>query len=123
MNAHELKQKQVRLTKLEAEIKEDEDRLSMERQAVQVKQREAGSLRAAINAFFEAQKRSEMESVVSEHAMIRYFERVAHIDLDAVRKEILTDAAKDMIRQLGNGTYPVNGFKIKVQDGCVTTII
>lgn len=119
MNSHELKQKQTRLTKLEAEISEENESVRDAQKALARKQQLAQTLREQITEYIESQK----DPIVSEHALLRYFERVAEFDLDAVKDAILTDEVKALIAKLGNGTYPVNGFKIKVKNKVVVTII
>ena len=119
MNTHELKQKQVRLAKLRAEIAEENERLANEQRVLSNKRNEAQALQQAINDFLECQK----DPIISEHALLRFFERVKGFDLEQVKAEILTEQVKVLIRQLGSGVYPVNGFKIKVKDGTVVTIV
>ena len=41
---------------------------------------------------------------VSEHAIIRYFERVLGIDVDKIAETILPEEEAELIRDLGNGT-------------------
>jgi hypothetical protein len=61
---------------------------------------------------------------VTEHAIIRYLERVKGLDIEEIEKEILTDSLKDMVTNLGNtGTFPGNGFRILMKDGTITTIL
>lgn len=60
---------------------------------------------------------------VSEHAIIRYFERVKGYDLEEIKKEILSEAAIDLINKLGtSGTYPSKDFQIVVKDSTVLTV-
>lgn len=122
LNAHELKQKQVRLTKLEAEIASERELIASLQRALSVKEHEASCIEQSINDYLESLKEDETY-VVSEHALVRYFERVKGYDLEQINKEILTEPVKALIKKLGNGVYPVNGFKIKVQNGCVVTVI
>jgi len=61
--------------------------------------------------------------IVSEHALLRYLQRVYELDLSKIEKEILTPETQEKIAELGNGTYPGEGFSIKVVDGVVVTII
>lgn len=61
---------------------------------------------------------------VSEHAIIRYFERVKGIDIEEVQKEILNEKIKDMTKTIGcNGTFPNNGFSVIIKDSTVTTVV
>lgn len=61
---------------------------------------------------------------VSDHARLRYLERVRGIDIDQMDREILNDKTVSLIRQLGgNGTYPNADFCLKLNDYTVVTII
>ena len=72
-------------------------------------------------------EREAAQLVVSEHALLRYFERVLGYDLNALSRQLTPPETVAMIRQLGSGTYPVlvNGHKvrIRVQDRVVTTVL
>lgn len=61
---------------------------------------------------------------VSEHAILRYLERVEGLDLKEIEEKILPESEKPKIRTLGNGHYPINKgeFKIIVKDGVVVTL-
>ena len=62
--------------------------------------------------------------IVSEHAIIRYFERVKGFDISEIEKDILSDEVLNLIEQLGgSGTYPVKDFKIMMKNFTVTTVI
>lgn len=61
---------------------------------------------------------------VSEHAIIRYLERVRGIDISEVEREILDDQVVDLVGKLGgNGTYPAKGFRVIIRNYTVTTVI
>jgi hypothetical protein len=62
------------------------------------------------------------EPRISDHAFIRYMERKLGVDVDAIRKEILTDRVKEALR-LGATGYTVNGVKFKAQDGVLVTVL
>lgn len=47
------------------------------------------------------------ELIVSDHAVLRYLERVKGLDIKALRQEILTDELKSLHTRLGNGKYPI----------------
>ena len=68
---------------------------------------------------------SKQEVIVSEHAVLRYLERVKGIDLNSIKKEILSDYTLKFIEKLkGNGVFPnEKGFSLKVKDNVVITII
>ncbi len=61
--------------------------------------------------------------IVSEHAILRYLERVRGINLQEVEEEILSEASKKIIGELGNCKISTEaGFKIVVRNGTVVTI-
>lgn len=61
--------------------------------------------------------------IISEHAILRYIERVIGIDLEQIKSKIITKQTQKMVESLGNGTYPQDGFKIKVVDNVVVTVV
>ena len=63
--------------------------------------------------------------IVSEHAIIRYIERVLGISIDEISQKILGNEIEKQIETLGNGTYPINDneFKIVIKDNVVVTVI
>ena len=61
---------------------------------------------------------------VTEHAILRYLERVKGLNIADIEKEILEESIVNTISVLGNGTYPhPKGFKVKVKDNNIVTII
>lgn len=61
---------------------------------------------------------------ISEHAVLRYLERVKGIDVADIEKEILSPEILEMVKKLGgNGTYPGNGYRIIMKNYTVTTVI
>ena len=106
----------TRLAKAEAEANtaKDEVRLSQKREA------DARKLMAELK-----QKIETLEGkapIVTEHALLRYFERVLGYDLDAVSRGLLTEQAVAMIAVMPNGKIPSVGCRLVVKDGVVVTI-
>lgn len=63
-------------------------------------------------------------SIVTDHAVLRYLQRVKGIDIEAVRDEILAHDAAGLIDQLGNAKIPIgNGCRIVVEDYTVVTVL
>jgi len=64
------------------------------------------------------------ELKVSEHAIIRYFERVKGYNLEEIEKEILSEDIIKISETLGGtGKYPnKKGFMVLIRDFIVTTI-
>ena len=65
------------------------------------------------------------ELIVSDHAMLRYLERVLEIDLKQIEGYILSENIKNMVSKLGtSGKFPYeNGFQVVIKKNIVTTII
>lgn len=61
---------------------------------------------------------------LSEHAVLRYFERVEKRDLLEIEKEIITDELKNTVKLLG-GTAEIKrkGYTIIIKDYIIVTII
>jgi hypothetical protein len=73
-------------------------------------------------------KRSELGATerlkVSDHAIVRYFERVKGYNIYEIENEILSNEFLRHVSVLGgNGKYPSNGFKVVLKNYTVTTII
>lgn len=73
----------------------------------------------------EVQKFENNKSIkVSEHAIVRYFERVKGFDIADIEKEILSEDVLNLVDQLGGtGGYPSGNFKLYMKDYTVTTIV
>ncbi len=61
--------------------------------------------------------------IVSEHAILRYLERVQGINIEEIKKKILPVEVETKIRTIGNGSFPAETHRIKVQNGVVVTIL
>jgi chromosome segregation ATPase len=108
---------QTKIKKLDVEITEN----LKERKALD---KRINTIRADIASLQkEVDKLKTANVIVTEHAMLRYLERVQGIDMEEVKRAILPENSRKIIAQLGPGTYPVNGFKIKVADRSVVTVI
>lgn len=60
---------------------------------------------------------------VTEHAILRYLERVKGVDLKEVEDEILTESLRTNVSVLGgNGKYPLVGCRAVLKNGTVVTI-
>lgn len=67
---------------------------------------------------------SQTEIIISDHAIVRYLERVEGIDMEDVKKKIATEKVTELINKLGNGIFPVNDvFKITVNKKVITTVL
>jgi hypothetical protein len=60
--------------------------------------------------------------VVSEHALVCYFERVLGYDLGEIASRILTSAIREQADAGGDGTYAGDGFSVRVKGRIITTV-
>lgn len=61
---------------------------------------------------------------VSEHAIIRYYERVCGVNFHELEKEILSDQVLAMAQTFGgSGTFPNGEYHVVMKEGTVVTII
>jgi len=61
---------------------------------------------------------------VSEHAIIRYFERVKGYNIEEIEKEILNEDIVSWVGKLGGtGTYPNMGYSVIMKNNTVTTVV
>lgn len=67
---------------------------------------------------------SDKNIKVSEHAIVRYFERVKGFNISEIEKEILTDEVLNLVDKLGGtGGYPNKDFKVLMKNYTVTTVV
>jgi len=111
---------------LNKRVSESEDRLEKLRDQsknikIQIRDEERKLLRAKekIKVLTEKSK----DPIISDHAIIRYLERVKGLDLSEIKQSILNDKLKTMISTLGNGKFPCDDFTAIVKDNQVITII
>jgi len=109
---------QTKLGVLEREFEELKNKASILNRDIVNKKREIENVKSAIDGL-EGKK-----IYISEHAVLRYLERVEGIDINKVKDKILSDTKiVDAIRTLGSGSYPIKGGILKVIDNIVVTIL
>lgn len=114
-HSHLLKQLETRLSKLRAE--RDMTKLALrEAEAAYVA---AGEKVRAVEQEITTLKDATSEPVLTEHALLRYIERVHGIDLDEIRAQMLTPAVTEQIRALRSCRLPIGGGVILVVEGGV----
>ena len=104
-------------------LKTDADLLKVE---IATKQREYSRKLMDIDAINEKIRsiKNNKDIVVSEHAILRYLERVDALDIEKIKTLILSEEVMGLVEELGgNGSYPADGFKVVMKDNVVTTII
>lgn len=116
MSGAELKQLQTRKANVEAEIK----RLAGEKADCEKQLTDARGKLAAIQNQIAS---CTADVVVSEHAMLRYMERVMGVDLNKIKVHILAEGREELIRTARSGAFPIlDDIKAVVRDRTVVTI-
>lgn len=114
----ELKKLNTLQVKLQSEIEAIKIEREILNNKLQSAERSLGKIREEIKKLKEGNK-----IIVSEHAMLRYIERVLGIDLKEIERRILTDEVKEQYKIVGNGRFPINDeFRALIRDNVVVTI-
>ena len=114
----ELKKLNTLQVKLQSEIEAIKIEREILNNKLQSAERNLGKIREEIKKVKEGNK-----IIVSEHAMLRYIERVLGINLKEIEKCILTDEVKKQYKIVGNGRFPINDeFRALIRDNVVVTI-
>lgn len=119
-DSEQLKALQVRATKAGQEV----NAIRTEMQDVNRRLSEAKARLDAINAEIAKLRENASEPIVSEHAMLRYCERVLGIDMSEVRAKILSPRNVATINFVRTGKVPGgDGMTLIVRDRSVVSII
>ena len=104
---------------LQSEIAEVKRELDLKHKDNAVRKNTLQRIQERIN-----QLENPVEPTISEHALLRYCERVMGINMDEVKQKILNDRVKTFITQLGgSGQFPAGGFHVVMKNNVVTTIL
>jgi hypothetical protein len=110
---------------LKSKIETIHGRISEHQREMTVLQGEVAQMEATRRSLLtEVERRSRpVEDVhITDHALLRYVERVFGIDVDALRRQILTDGVTKGIEH-GASTITVNGIQFRVKDRSIVTVI
>jgi hypothetical protein len=118
MNPHELKALQSRLREAEAERDSCEERSNRALDAWKTAIDRVKQINAQIREIEDSAK----EPIVTEHALLRYIERFMNVDLEQVRKAILTEQAVKLIKFTKTGKVTTDGRRLVVKNGTVVTV-
>lgn len=91
---------------------------------VSAQKREAGNRKRAAMLALEIQQMQAVstEPIVSEHALLRWLERVQGIDMEALRKHILSGTTASSINFAINGEVMKEGHALVFRDRIVVTV-
>lgn len=116
--AHDLKGLKTRLTMAQADLDAAQEQVKDAQRKEAAARRLRDSLKDQITNIETANK----EPVVTEHALLRYLERVYGIDLEETKRTMLDDGVADLIKQFKSGKIPSNGCRLIVKDCVVVTV-
>lgn len=100
MNPHELKAMQGQLAKANADEKAS-------REAFEAAERTYHAAKGRVATLEKQIVDASQEPMVTEHALLRYIERIYGVDMNELKAEILTPSLTSTIRKLGSGKYPL----------------
>lgn len=118
-NAQELKGLQVQLERERATAAALKQELSTVQRKHHLSQNACKTLEARIA---ELQATAVAEPIVSEHALLRYLERIKGVDLEALRAEILGDGTAANISFAQNGCIKKGNANLVVRNNVVVTV-
>lgn len=118
-SSRKIKQLSTQLAKLKQDCKVLQQQISFSQKEHNLKTNQVRKIEQEIK------KLSSNDSIiVSEHAILRYLERVKGIDLEEIKATILNDKIIELTKVLGaNGTYPNENFSVVIKDNVVVTIL
>lgn len=114
------------LKRLRTQIKELKNTSSGLRDKIKYIERQRERVHVEINNIQKRIDKIEIDKTirVSEHALLRYIERVKNIDLKEAESEIVTDKLKEYVDTLGGtGSFPVGNYKVILKNYNVVTVI
>lgn len=115
---HTLKGLQSFLARAESEMEVLKSELNAKILELKQKEKHIKKIKADIDSL-----KTNSETIVSEHAILRYLERIHGMDLANIQNLILSDEIKKQIAVLGgNGTFPANGFRVVVKNNTIVTV-
>jgi len=104
-----------------AKTRSEVDRLRNEREATEKRVR---NLQARLNAVKDEQQKLYGKGVrITDHALVRYFERVLGYDLEAIKAAIVPVKTAEQIGVIKSGLFPVEDFRVRVKSGTVVTVV
>jgi len=120
---HEKKKKESRLSGLYAQrhkLNERLVKLGKDKDKIESEIKNTNEKLVGVNKGIEYLEGREI--LLTTHFIARYTQRIGPATEDEMRERILTPQLLNMIRTLGNGTYPVEEFMVRVEDNKLITI-
>ena len=120
-NTHTLKGLQSQVARLEADLLTCKSILREKNAECETITKNIKRIKGLIKSLTESP-----DLIISEHAILRYLERVNGINLEDIKNEILTESFKKVVETLGEGKIPLDnhpGIIAIVKGNTITTII
>lgn len=105
-----------------SQLQAESDRLQSLVGQIQLQLSDAQASLSSVRAELQKRLRPQPEPRISDHALLRYLERVMNVDIKAVQARIMTDKVKAAILA-GASSVIVAGAKFKIANNTVVTII
>jgi sugar-specific transcriptional regulator TrmB len=119
VTAQELKSLQTRLAKAQTRQEVLKSEVSTAQRNYQQCTNEITSILYRIS---EIRKEAENEPMISEHAILRYLERVEGVNIDNIVNTILTDDIKDKIKFMCNGKIKCNAYTLVIKNCVIVSV-
>lgn len=119
LNGVKIKNLQVMITKVKLEIEDLKAQQRLIGESMNKKLSQLQKYEEELNSIKERSK----EIIISEHAILRYLERVYKLDTNKLYEEILTEELKRNYSKLGNGSYSIDSCMVKIVDNVVVTVL
>ena len=117
-NSNKLKQLNKQLVTIENEYEILKQKVFNDQKILSEKKKLINSIKIQINSLG---KDKVVE--ISDHAILRYLERIKGIDIEAIKEEMDIPKIQTMVNILGStGKYPLCGYHAVVKDYIVTTV-
>ena len=118
-SAEKLKHLQTRRSSLQLEI----DQAMLNKQDVTKRLDVMLQQRNSIDEEIKQLSMKAEQVIVSEHAILRYLERAMNLDLDAIKKEILSESLVASCAAFRSGKFPIGrGIKAVVKNNVIVTV-
>lgn len=119
-NEHKKESKLSSLYAQRHKVKERLVKLEKDKEKIDVTIKHTESKLKGINKGIEYLESREV--LLTTHFVARYIQRIGPATEEEMREHILTPQLLNMIRTLGNGTYPVHEYTVRVEDNKLITI-
>ena len=118
-DSNKLKQLETLLNKTQNDFDVLNTKIANDQRVLASKKKAIENIKSQIQAIS-----ANKEITISEHALLRYLERVSKVDTESVKKTIITPELIKMVETLGgNGKYPVGNITLVMRDYVLTTIL